>query len=210
MREIKKVEICQTRKSPNSTFNYPEFRNRWPLSWVCCPPLMWPHQRVTSTGPLHEKKTVAPASGPAWRGGGWTLCAGGLRSIWELWGSLAFKNTCPAEPMLALSSPQGRVLTCGRLGKKGLEEMVCPSELGKLYVKKVRFLFLQDFWEPLLCCMLHCAVNHHRKLPEVIWSSYPLIRDYPALKLYLFMKRWLMKPNISIDNSLFCLLRAFV
>lgn len=70
--------------------------------------------------------------------------------------------------MLALSSPQGRVLTCGQLGKKGLEEMVCSGEFGKLYVKKDRFLFLQDFSEPLLCYMLHCAVNHHRKLPEVI------------------------------------------
>lgn len=119
-------------------------------------------------GTLHEKKIVAPASGPALRGGGWTPCAGSLRSIWELWVSLAFKNICPVEPMLALSSPQGRLLTCGWLGKKGLEAMVCSSEFGKLYVKKVRFLFLQDFSEPLLCDMLHCGVNHHRKLPEVI------------------------------------------
>lgn len=110
-------------------------------------------------GPLHEKKAVAPTGGPAvaaLRGGGWALCAGG---IWELWVNLAFKNTCPVRTLVGSQHSPSGVLTCALLGKKGMEEVVHSSEFGKLYVKKVRFLFFAGLFRTFI--VLHCAVNHY-------------------------------------------------
>ena len=69
-------------------------------------------------------------------------------SIWELEVLFAFKSTFPIRTLLVPSIPLGGVLTHELLGKNG--NGGDWSEFGK-HVRKVSFLFLQDFLKPLLC-----------------------------------------------------------